>query len=96
MAIYTVPAGKTGHIMRLDVTAQGTSTGSFKLFVREGGTGNFGVKHIAYVNGVGGAYQLTYPIPQSFPEKTDIDARMHTLTNNGGYTCTFDILLTDN
>ena len=96
MAVYTVPAGKTGSIMRLDVTAQGTATGSFKLYVREGGTGNFGVKHVAYVNGVGGQYQLTYPVPQSFPEKTDIDARMHTLTNNGGYTCTFDVLLTDN
>ena len=96
MAVYTIPAGKTGHIMRLDVTAQGTSTGSFKLYVREGGTGNFGVKHIAEVNGVGGPYQLTYPIPQSFPEKTDIDARMHTFSNNGRYTCTFDVLLTDN
>ena len=67
MSVYTIPAGKTGHILRLDVTAQGTSTGSFKLFVREGGTRNFGVKHIAEVNGTGGSYQLTYPIPQSFP-----------------------------
>ena len=96
MSLYTIPAGKSGYIMRLDVTAQGTATGSFKLYVREGGTGNFVVKHIAEVNGVGGPYQLTYPIPQSFPEKTDIDARMHTLSNNGRYTCTFDILLEDN
>ena len=96
MSVYTIPAGKTGYIMRLDVTAQGTATGSFNLYVREGGTGNFVVKHIAEVNGVGGPYQLTYPIPQSFPEKSDIDARMHTLSNNGRYSCTFDILLEDN
>jgi len=96
MSIYTVPAGKTGFLMRLDVTAQGTATGSFKLFARPGGVGSFQVKHIAEVNGVGGPYQLEYPIPQSFPEKTDIDARMHTLSNNGRYTCTFDILLVDN
>jgi len=96
MSIYTVPAGKTGYLMRLDVTAQGTATGSFKLYIREGGTDNFVVKHIAEVNGVGGPYQLEYPIPQSFPEKSDIDARMHTLSNNGRYTCTFDILLVDN
>ncbi len=96
MSIYTVPAGKTGYLMRLDVTAQGTATGSFKLYVREGGTGNFGVKHIAEINGTGGPYQLEYPIPQAFPEKSDIDARMHTFANNGRYTCTFDILLVDN
>jgi len=96
MSIYTVPAGKTGYLMRLDVTAQGTATGSFKLYVREGGTGNFGVKHIAEINGTGGPYQLEYPIPQSFSEKSDIDARMHTFANNGRYTCTFDILLVDN
>jgi hypothetical protein len=96
MAVYTIPAGKTGYLMRLDVTAQGTATGSFNLYVRPGGTGAFQVKHVAEVNGAGGAYQLEYPIPQSFPEKSDIDARMHTFANNGRYTCTFDILLVDN
>ena len=96
MAAYTIPAGYTGYLMRLDVTAQGTATGSFKLFARPGGVGSFQLKHVAEVNGVGGPYQLEYPIPQSFPEKTDIDARMHTQSNNGRYTCTFDILLVDN
>ena len=96
MSIYTIPAGYTGYLMRLDVTAQGTATGSFKLFARPGGAGSFQLKHVAEVNGVGGPYQLEYPIPQSFTEKTDIDARMHTLSNNGSYTCTFDILLVDN
>ena len=96
MSIYTIPAGKTGYLMRLDVTAQGTATGSFKLFCRDNGVGSFRVKHTAEVNGVGGAYQLTYPLPQPLLEKTDIDARMHTLSNNGRYTCTFDILLVDN
>ena len=96
MSVYTIPAGFTGYLMRLDVTAQGTATGSFKLFARPGGVGSFQIKHTAEVNGVGGAYQLEYPIPQSFTEKTDIDARMHTFSNNGRYTCTFDILLVDN
>jgi hypothetical protein len=96
MSIYTIPAGYTGYLMRLDVTAQGTATGSFKLFARSGGVGSFQVKHVAEVNGVGGPYQLEYPVPQSFTEKTDIDARMHTFSNNGRYTCTFDLLLVDN
>ena len=96
MAIYTIPAGFTGYLMRLDVTAQEVATGEFKLMVREGGTGSFAIRHVAEVTGVGGAYQLEYPIPQSFPEKSDIDARMHTFANNGRYTCTFDILLVDN
>jgi len=96
MSVYTIPAGFTGYLMRLDVTAQGTATGTFKLFARPGGVGSFQVKHTAEVNGVGGPYQLEYPIPQSFPEKTDMDARMLTLSNNGRYTCTFDILLVDN
>jgi hypothetical protein len=96
MAVYTIPAGKTGYLMRLDVTAQGTATGSFKLYCRAGGEDNFRVLHTAEVNGTGGPYQLEYPIPQSITEKSDIDARMHTLSNNGRYTCTFDILLVDN
>jgi hypothetical protein len=96
MAIYTVPAGYTGYLMRLDITAQDDATGEFKLMVREGGTGSFAIRHVAEVVGRGGPYQLEYPIPQSFPEKSDIDARMHTFANNGRYTCTFDILLVDN
>jgi len=96
MSIYTIPAGKTGYLMRLDVTAQGTATGSFKLMVRPSGTGSFQTKHIAEVNGVGGPYQLEYPIPQALTEKSDLDARMTTFSNNGRYTCTFDILLVDN
>jgi hypothetical protein len=96
MSVYTIPAGYTGHLMRLDVTAQGTATGSFNLFCRPGGVGSFQIKHTAEVNGVGGPYQLQYPIPQSLAEKTDIDARMHTQSNNGRYTCTFDILLVQN
>jgi len=96
MSIYTIPAGKTGYLMRLDVTAQGTATGSLKLYCRDGGVGSFRVKHTAEVNGVGGQYNLTYPLPQPLTEKTDIDARMLTLSNNGRYTCTFDILLVDN
>lgn len=96
MSIYTIPAGKTGYLMRLDVTAQGTATGSFKLYCRDNGVGSFQVKHVAEVNGVGGAYQLIYPLPQPLLEKTDVDARMHTLSNNGRYTCTFDIMLVDN
>jgi hypothetical protein len=96
MSLYTIPAGKTGYLMRLDVTAQGTATGSFKLMVRPSGTGSFQTKHIAEVNGVGGPYQLEYPIPQALTEKSDLDARMITFSNNGRYTCTFDILLVDN
>ncbi len=96
MSIYTIPAGKTGYLMRLDVTAQETATGEFKLMVREGGAGSFAIRHVAEITGRGGAYQLEYPIPQSFPEKSDIDARIHTFANNGRYTCTFDILLVDN
>jgi hypothetical protein len=96
MSIYTIPAGKTGYLMRLDITAQGTATGSFKLYCRDNGVGSFRVKHTAEVNGVGGAYQLIYPLPQPLLEKTDIDARMLTQSNNGRYTCTFDIMLVDN
>jgi hypothetical protein len=46
----------------------------------------------------GGQYDYTFqtPLPQPLLEKTDIDARMHTLSNNGRYTCTFDIMLVDN
>ena len=43
----------------------------------------------------GGQYDYTFQTPIPVPEKTDIDIRATMRSNNGRYTCTFDIMLVE-
>ena len=96
MSIYTIPAGYTGYLMRIDCTAQSSASGTLGIYARFGNVGSFRIQHRAEVVGTGGPYIVEYPVPLAFPEKSDIDARMHTFSNNGRYTATMDFLLVPN
>ena len=93
MAIYTIPAGKTGYLYRGVCTAQASADGSGHMFVRYFGQTAFRIAHSFEVAGVGGQYDYYFSFPQRIPEKSDIDVRMTTRTNNGRYTAAFDLLL---
>lgn len=93
MAIYTIPAGKTGYLYRGVCTAQASADGSGHMFVRYFGQTAFRIAHSFEVAGVGGQYDYDFSFPQRIPEKSDIDVRMTTRTNNGRYTAAFDLLL---
>jgi len=93
MAIYTIPAGKTGYLYRAVCTAQASADGSGNMFIRYFGQSAFRIAHSFEVAGVGGQYDYDFSFPQRIPEKSDIDVRMTTRSNNGRYTAAFDLLL---
>lgn len=96
MAVYTVPAGKTGYLYQGVCTAQASADGTGNMYVRYFGQTSFRVGHSFEVAGVGGQYSYHFSFPIPIPEKSDIDVRITTRTNNGRYTAAFDLLLVDN
>lgn len=92
MAIYTVPKNYTAFLTKLICTAQASADGTGQMFFRYGGTGAFRIGHQFEVSG-GGEYQYEFTIPIKLPEKTDVDVRMATRSNNGSYTACFDLVL---
>ena len=93
MAIYTIPAGKTGYLYRGVCTAQSSADGSGHMFIRYFGETAFRIAHSFEVAGSGGQYDYDFSFPIRIPEKSDIDLRMTTRSNNGRYTAAFDLLL---
>ena len=97
MAVYTVPAGKTAYLIKIQMGSDKASTNAslqYTLFARPFG-GTFNVKGISYAAG-GQNVVVEYPVPLKFEEKTDI--KIDVIAASGGQTCsgTFDIILIDN
>ena len=92
MAIYTVPKGYTAFLTKGVCTAEASADGTGQMFVRYGGEGAFRIGHQFEVGG-GGQYTYEFTIPIKLPEKTDVDVRMTTRSNNGSYTAAFDLVL---
>lgn len=92
MAVYTVPAGKTGYLMKLQASPDKNTDVLFKLVTREF-DGAFLTKGLFGTFGVPVTYD--YPVPLRFPEKTDIE-----IQGKAGNTCAagavFDVILVDN
>jgi len=93
MAIYTIPAGKTGYLYRGVCTAQSSADGSGHMYVRYENETAFRIAHSFEVAGSGGQYDYDFSFPIRIPEKSDIDLRITTRSNNGRYTAAFDLLL---
>jgi hypothetical protein len=96
MAIYTIPRNYTGYIFQGTCSAQAGADATGNMFVRYGGTTAFRVGHSFEVDGDGGQYLYPFSFPPELPEKTDIDVRLTTRSNNGRYTAAFDLLLVRN
>ena len=97
MAVYTVPAGYTGYLYHGNASAQGTAHGTGYMYVRYNSIATvFRVGHSFEVVGNGGEYEYDFSFPQEMPEKTDIDVRLTTRSNNGRFTAAFDLLLIKN
>lgn len=95
MCIYTVPAGKTLYLTKGVFTAQSGADGNGKFFVRFFGQSAFRIQHTFEIVGAGGQYEYNFTTPFGIPEKSDIDVRLITRTNNGRYTAAFDGILFD-
>jgi len=96
MGVYTVPAGHTGYLVGINATCESGADASLNTFVRYSSANAFRISHSFEVSGAGGPYDTSFPIPLQLPEKTDVDIRATTRSNNALITTTFDILLSDN
>jgi len=92
MAIYTVPAGKTGYLYKGVCTAQAAADATGNMFVRYFGQQAFRIGHSFEVSG-SSQYDYEFSFPIKIPEKSDIDVRVSVRTNKGRYTAAFDLLL---
>jgi len=72
MAVYTIPAGKTGYLLSGNVSSTKDKDITAKLMMREEG-GVLRTKGLVLTPGT--PFQRTWSIPQQIPEKTDIEIR---------------------
>ena len=93
MAIYTVPAGKVGFLMKGTSSIQSGADATVDMFVRQSGIGAFRIGHTLEVSGTGGQYLYDFTCPPRLPEKTDIDVRATMRSNNARVTAAFDMIL---
>ena len=96
MAVYTIPAGYTGYLLKSVASAEAGKDASGFIFVRYSDQTTFRAGHSFEVTGDGGEYVYDFTVPIQIPEKSDIDVRVTTRSNNGRYTAAFDILLVAN
>ena len=96
MGTYTVPAGKTAYLLKMNASAEDGKDASGFLYVRDTDAIPFRVKHTWEFSGNAGPYGYDFAVPLKITEKSDIDVRVTTRDNNGRYTISFDILLVDN
>jgi hypothetical protein len=102
MAIYTIPAGKTGYMRSWYAATAGASKNAnyfVTIRAREFG-GVFRVKHTSALNETGtSAYQHRYEEPEVFTEKTDIEMTVSILGTGvtaASVSAGFDLVLVDN
>jgi len=93
MAVYTIPAGYTGYILKGTCTCQSGADATGEMYVRLFGEESFNVGHTFEVSGTGGEYTYDFAVPVKIPEKSDIDVRATVRSNNARVTAAFDILL---
>ena len=93
MAVYTIPAGFTGYLLKFQGSSDKSAAVQFKLFSRATGAA-FNLKGQWGTQG-GNPITFDYPIPLSFAEKTDLKVDVFT-SASCGCGAIFDILLVRN
>jgi hypothetical protein len=96
MSIYSVPAGYTAFLYQGTASTQVGADGTGFMYVRYTDETVFRVGHTFEVDGSGGQYFYKFAFPQRIPEKSDVDIRITSRSNNGRFTAAFDILLIKN
>ena len=92
MAVYTIPAGKTGYLLQFQGSSDKQTAVQFKLFARENLDGGaFNLKGQWGVQG-GNVVTYDYKVPLVFTEKTDLRVDITTGNNCGGGAI-FDLIL---
>lgn len=99
MAIYTIPAGKTGYMRDWYASLSGakkTSVHEIHVAARPFGQ-VFLTKHVSSIIAVGSSQiQHRYEEPEVFTEKTDIEIHANSDSDQAAVSAGFDIVLVDN
>jgi hypothetical protein len=99
MAVYTIPAGKTGYMRDWYASTAGAkrdSSHSIRVIARPFSQ-VFQLKHTANIDVNGTSYiKHNYTEPEVFTEKTDIEIRVNTDQDIASVAAGFDIVLVDN
>ena len=102
MAIYTIPAGKTGYMTsyychNIDAGGKTPTATEVKLMAQNTTLGHaFAVKHEFGIPEAGPGVQHYFNPYYQFAEKTDIKVRTECLDQDGNVHAGFDIILIDN
>lgn len=94
MAVYTIPAGKTGYMLSYYASANSTPTApsiDVKLFTRPGG-GVINLKHQQALS-AGASINHKFQVPFKIAEKTDIYLNATSNVNNTDVCAGFDLIL---
>ena len=99
MALYTIPAGKTGYLVQAGASLHGLTTAysvDGHFFIRQFG-GVFQLKSTFALQTDGtSAIDKPFKLPLRINEKSDLKVNAISTKNGGSLTATFDIILIDN
>jgi len=93
MAMYTIPAGKTGYIVFGKASVSSGKDVVVRFYGRTNG-GVFMLRHIVDINSAN--YDYFFKAPMKMPEKTDIEVRATSSGAGTAVSAAFDIILVDN
>jgi hypothetical protein len=98
MALYTIPAGKTGYLTQWTVGAGKANTDAIATFMVRNtllvGDGAWNARDIITVSAT--TYSKDYKIPMQIPEKHDIEVRAYSSINNSLVSSSFNLIIVDN
>lgn len=94
MVVYTIPASKTGYLVKAYFAPDTAQVSTMRLMVREFGMG-YRVCDRIVVPGGGPSWQYGYPVPIALPAKADIEMRGDLAAGAGVVSGSLDILLLD-
>lgn len=98
MALYTIPAGKTGYITQWTVGAGKQNTDAVAMLMTRdpnaAGNGAWNARDIITVSAT--TYAKNYNIPIKLNAGDDVEVRAYSTTNNSLVSSTFCIILIDN
>jgi len=101
MAIYTIPAGKTGYLKRLHLVTESSANGNFRIWQRKNAddvAAPFSGKRLVFAtDNLNRLFQVEYKHYISFPTKTDIWVSGSVRGGNKtSMAASFDLILVEN
>lgn len=94
MSLYTIPAGYTGYIYQWDVSTAKSDGDVFLVKRGQNDNGSWRSQDVMHTNV--NSIERNYKFPIKIDEKTDIEVRAYSPTNNMKCAATFCILLVQN